>query len=40
MHAWFETNGIDIDERQEFSIVIMALDDLFVKYHKEKTKVT
>ncbi len=38
MMAWYENNGIGVDERQEFTIVIMALDDLFMKHHKEKTK--
>ena len=40
MMAWYENNGIGIDERQEFSTIVMALDDVFMKFHKGKNKAT
>ena len=40
IESWCNLNGIGVDERGEFAIVITALDDVFLKHQKTKPKAT
>ena len=40
IESWCNLNGIGVDERGEFAVVITALDDVFLDHQKNKDKAT